>query len=55
MMCGFGSRWSGYDRGPAGDSARDILDKRYASGEINRNEYEEKSRILNNESNSHSG
>ena len=29
------------------DSAKDILDKRYASGEIDKEKYEEKNRILN--------
>ena len=28
------------------DSARDILDRRYAAGEINKDEYEEKKRTL---------
>ena len=31
----------------ASESARDILDKRYASGEISSEEYEEKKKILN--------
>ena len=41
MMCGFGPR------SKFRDSSRDILDKRYARGEIDKEEYEEKNRILN--------
>jgi uncharacterized membrane protein len=46
MMCGFGSRGSDSQQTRDSDSAIDILDKRYASGEINKAEYEEKKRIL---------
>ena len=45
-ICGF--RWSNSDSrnvSPA-DSAIDILDKRYALGEIGREEYEERKRFL---------
>ena len=46
MMCGFGSRWGDWGRGSSEDSARDILDKRFATGEIDRSEYEEKRNVL---------
>lgn len=41
MMCGFGSRDESRFIQPT-DSATDILDKRYARGEIGQREYEEK-------------
>ena len=46
MMCGFGSRGIDSQQTGASDSAIDILDKRYASGEIEKAEYEEKKRTL---------
>jgi putative membrane protein len=46
MMCGFGSRVVDGQQTEVADSAKDILDKRYASGEINKDEYEEKKRTL---------
>ena len=46
MMCGFGRRDIGNYQTRGSDSAIDILDKRYASGEINKDEYEEKKRTL---------
>lgn len=46
MMCGFGSRCIDSQQTRASDSAMDILDKRYASGEINLEEYEEKKKTL---------
>jgi uncharacterized membrane protein len=46
MMCGFGSSDIDSKKTRTSDSAIDILDKRYASGEINKQEYEEKKRTL---------
>ncbi|MDH3344649.1 MAG: hypothetical protein OEL58_05380 [Desulfobacteraceae bacterium] len=48
MMCGFGSRDRDWHHISTSDSATDILDKRYASGEIEKEEYEEKKINLNN-------
>ena len=42
MMCGFGSREEENHRVNTSDSATKILDKRYALGEIDKEEYEEK-------------
>jgi putative membrane protein len=50
MMCGFGSHDKDKHHENSSDSAEDILDKRYARGDINREEYEEKKRILNQRS-----
>jgi len=47
MMCGLGSTEEDSRRTNISDSARDILDKRYARGEIDKEEYQEKKRILN--------
>ncbi len=48
MMCGSGSRKE-KDRGTfISDSAKDILDKRYAKGEIDREDYEERKKGLTN-------
>lgn len=46
MMCGFGPREKdGYHINPS-ESATDILDKRYALGEIDKEEYDNKKRTL---------
>lgn len=45
MMCRPGSR-SGDSHGNSTESALDVLDKRYAQGEINKSEYEEKKRVI---------
>ena len=42
MMCGPSSHGSGPFWKSGSESAREILDKRYARGEIRREEYEEK-------------
>ncbi len=46
MMCGFGSRRANSHHVGSSDSAMDILDKQYALGEINKEEYEEKKRTI---------
>jgi putative membrane protein len=46
MRCGFGSRGIDSKQTGPSDSAMDILDRRYAAGEINKEEYEEKKRSL---------
>ncbi len=40
MMCGFGTH------SKISDSAKEILDRRYVSGEIEKDEYEEKKRAI---------
>jgi len=46
MMCGFGPRTIDKHQAGGSDSAMEILDRRYASGEIDKDEYEEKKRTL---------
>ena len=46
MMCRPGFRGSGSHGEDAPDLALDILDKRYAQGELNKEEYEEKKRVI---------
>ena len=45
-MCGFGPWRVDREQTKTPDSAIDILNKRYASGEINKEEYEDKKRTL---------
>ncbi len=46
MMCGLGSHHKERNLINASDSPMNILDKRYALGEISEKEYREKKRIL---------
>lgn len=46
MMCRPGSRSKDSHSGDVSDSALDVLNRRYARGEINREEYEEKRRVI---------
>jgi uncharacterized membrane protein len=46
MMCGFGFRDKSRHHISTSDSAMDILDKLFASGEIDQEEYEERKRTL---------
>ena len=47
MMSGFGCCGRDWQRAGDTKSASDILDRRYASGEIDKAEYEEKKRVMN--------
>ena len=46
MMCGFGSHTEDTFHKGTGESGLEILDKRFAQGEISEDEYEEKKRKL---------
>ena len=46
MTCGFGTAKDNRKAYDGSETAMDILDKRYALGEINDEEYEEKKRLL---------
>ena len=46
MMCGFDSRDINIHQISASDSAIDILDKRYAFGDISEKEYEDRKRTV---------
>lgn len=46
MMCGFFPRATNYPQSKSSESAEDILDKRYAAGDIEKEEYEEKKRTI---------
>ena len=48
MICGFGSRKTGGNKISNSNSAVEILDKRYALGEIDKEEYEKKKSVLRN-------
>ena len=52
MMCGLGSRAPDRQHTGNSESAIDILDKRYATGEINKDEYHEIKRTLNDSTDS---
>ena len=46
MMCGFGAHSGDASHNGTGESAREILDKRFAQGDISEEEYEEKKKKL---------
>ena len=46
MMCGFGFRGTDNHKSSDSNSTIEILDKRYALGEINKEEYNEKKSVL---------
>lgn len=46
MMCGFGPRSRESQRFSPSDTAQEILDKRYAFGEIDKEEYDAKKEAL---------
>ncbi len=55
MMCGFGSKDAESDQAQTSDSAKDILDRRYARGEIDQAEYQGKRKALAGEHDIHAG
>ena len=48
MMCGFSFNPGDTSHNGSGESGLEILDKRFAQGDINEDEYEEKKRKLTN-------
>jgi len=48
MMCGFGSHNGDIPQNGTGESGLEILAKRFAQGDISKDEYEEKKRKLTN-------
>lgn len=46
ILCGYGFRGRGRHHISPSDSAIDILDKRYATGEIDKEEWEDKKKAL---------
>jgi uncharacterized membrane protein len=50
MMCGRGHHGENNQNIGGSDSARDILDRLYALGKINKEEYEEKRKVLSQRS-----
>ncbi len=50
MMCGFGPRPKDWHQYKHSDTASDILDKRFAAGEIDEIEFKAKKRSLNSKS-----
>ena len=55
MMCGSGSQGADSDHAQTSNSAKDLLDGRYARGEIDQREYEEKRKVLAGEYDIHTG
>ena len=51
MMCGFGSHTEDTFQNSTGESGLEILDKRFAQGDINEDEYEEKKKEINTQVN----
>ena len=51
IICGFGSRRPGNYPSMESDTAKEILDKRYVSGEISKDEYEDIKKTITNSTN----